>query len=126
MGFLDPWRATTADTRRMQGVVRHADFSDLTSWTTVHRGVVGDARGSSANGLVAEFIGDYNYVVATNDFAAAVWTDMRDAAVCGPINTFRQSLVDGSPIAPPAPNSDCPTMFGNTDIYGVSFTDPTP
>ncbi|HEX6331748.1 MAG TPA: sialidase family protein, partial [Actinomycetota bacterium] len=108
MAFLDPWRETTADSRLMQGVVRHADFADLTTWGTLHRGLVGDARGSSANGLGSEFLGDYNYVMATNDFAAAVWNDVRDAAVCDAINTFRQSVVNGAPIAPPNVQVDCP------------------
>jgi hypothetical protein len=126
MGFLDPWRTTTADPRRMEGVVRHADFSDLSAWATLHRGPAGDARGSSANSLAFEFLGDYDYVAATNDFAAAVWNDVRDAAVCPAINAYRQSLVDGSPIPPPAPGADCPPTFGNTDIFGGAFADPTP
>jgi hypothetical protein len=123
--FLDPWRATTADPRRMQGVVRHAD-ANLTGWTTLHRGVVGDTRGSSANSLTAEFLGDYNYVAATRDFAVAVWNDVRDAAVCPAINAYRQSIADGSPIPAPAPQVDCPATFGNTDIFGGMYPDPTP
>jgi hypothetical protein len=126
MGFLDPWRDSLSDTRQMQGVVRHADFSDLATWTTLLRGGIGDARGSSANGLSSEFLGDYDFVVATNDFASAVWNDVRDAAICPAINSYRQSLVDGSPIAPPDVQSDCPANFGNSDIYGNSFADPTP
>jgi hypothetical protein len=126
MGFLDPWRTHTDDSRLMQGVVRHADFSSLSSWTTLHRGTVGDARGSSANSLAFEFLGDYDYIVATNDFAAAVWNDVRDAAVCGAVNTWRQSLVAGSPTARPAPGSDCQATFGNSDILGGVFADPTP
>lgn len=126
MGFLDPWRSTTADPRRMQGVVRHAEFTDLATWHTLHRGEIGDARGSSANGLSSEFLGDYDYVMATNDFAAAVWNDVRDAAVCGAINAYRQSLVDGSPIAPPNVQVDCPATFGNSDTFGGRFADPTP
>jgi hypothetical protein len=123
--FLDPWRSNTSDPRRMQGVVRHAN-ADLTGWTTLHRGAIGDARGSSANGLITEFLGDYNYAVATRDYGAAVWNDVRNAAVCPAINAYRQSFVDGSPIAPPAPNTDCPATFGNTDIFGGSYADPTP
>ena len=79
-----------------------------------------------ARRLTAEFLGDYNYVAATRDDAVAVWNDARDAAVCPAINAYRQSLVDGSPIPPPAPNTDCPATFGNTDIFGASFSDPTP
>jgi hypothetical protein len=110
-------------------VVRHADFNNLGTWTTLHRGEIGDARGSSANSLTVEFLGDYDSIVATNDFAAAVWNDARDAAVCSAINDYRQSLVDGSPIDTPAPATDCSgseATFGNTDIYGGVFTDPTP
>ena len=132
---LDPWRTTTAEPRRMLGVVRHANVTLATgavgAFTTLHRGAVGDGRGSSANGLTTEFLGDYNYAVATRDYAAAVWVDSRNAAVCPAINAYRQSLVDGAPIAPPAPNQDCPdspatgSFFGNTDIFGGSYADPT-
>ncbi len=132
---LDPWRTTTADPRRMLGVVRHANVTLATgavgAFTTLHRGAVGDGRGSSANGLTTEFLGDYNYAVATREYAAAVWVDSRNAAVCPAINAYRQSLVDGAPIAPPAPNQDCPdspatgSFFGNTDIFGGSYADPT-
>jgi hypothetical protein len=132
---LDPWRTTTATPRRMLGVVRHAEVAAsgaVGAFSTLHRGAVGDGRGSSANGLTTEFLGDYNYAVATRDYAAAVWVDSRNAAVCPAINAYRQSLVDGTPIAPPAPNQDCPdspatgSFFGNTDIFGGSYADPTP
>jgi hypothetical protein len=132
---LDPWRTTTAEPRRMLGVVRHANVTLATgalgAFTTLHRGAVGDGRGSSANGLTTEFLGDYNYAVATREYAAAVWVDSRNAAVCPAINAYRQSLVDGNPIPPPAPNQDCPdspatgSFFGNTDIFGGSYADPT-
>lgn len=124
-GFLDPWRTTTADPRRFQGVVRHADGA-LNGWDTLHRGVVGDARGSSANGLSAGFLGDYNYAVATNDYGAAVWNDARDAAVCPAVNDFRQSLTTDDPEEAPNPLVECPPTFGNTDIYGGSYADPDP
>jgi hypothetical protein len=129
---LDPWRTTTATDRRMLGVVRHANVTlasgAVGAFSTLHRGAVGDGRGSSANGLTSEFLGDYNYAVATREFAAAVWVDSRNAAVCPAINAYRQSLVAGSPIPAPAPNQDCPDVggfFGNTDIFGGSYADPT-
>lgn len=126
MAFLDPWRDNTSDARRMQGVVRHADLEDLGTWTTLHRGTTGDARGSSANGLSSEFLGDYDYVMATNEFAAAVWNDVRGAAVCETINAFRQSVVDGTPTAAPDVPGTCPPTFGNSDTFGGAFADPTP
>jgi hypothetical protein len=122
---LDPWRETTADPRRMQGVVRHGTGT-LSGWADLHRGVVGDNRGASANGLSSEFLGDYNYAVATNDFGAAVWIDVRDAAVCDAINAFRQSIVDGAPTTAPSPEEDCDPQFGNTDSFGGTYPDPTP
>jgi hypothetical protein len=120
MAFLADWQDNTTAPRPMQGVVRQANFSNLSSWTELNRGPVGDARGSSANSLTVEFLGDYNYIVATNDFAAAVWNDVRDAAVCDAVNAYRQSLVDGSPTSAPAPGTDCPATFGNSDIYGYT------
>jgi hypothetical protein len=122
--FLQPWQTTTAAARLMLGVVRHAD-SSTGPFTTLHRGMRGDARGSSANGLTSEFLGDYNYAVATEDSGVAVWNDTRAAADCPAIDAFRQSLVDGTPIARPAPGTACPATFGNSDIFGIALADPT-
>ncbi len=127
--FLQVWQSTTAEPRLMQGVVRHADVAangSIGAWGDLHRGPTGDARGSSQNGLTAEFLGDYNYAVATRDYGSAVWNDVRDAADCPAIDAYRQSISDGAPIAKPAPGIDCPATFGNSDIYGGSFSDPTP
>ena len=109
-------------------MVRHADVSGTTLGprTTLDRGAIGDARASSANALIDEFIGDYNTVAATDTGALAVFNDARDAAVCPRINRYRQSIVDGSPIAAPAPATECPPTFGNTDIYSSAAADPTP
>lgn len=120
-----PWASTTAAPRPMEGVLRHADTATPDAWTTIHRGASGDARASSANGLTAEFLGDYNYVVATDDGAYAVWNDVRNAADCPAIDAYRQSLVDGSPIAVPAPQQACDLRFGNTDIFGIGVPDPS-
>jgi hypothetical protein len=126
-GFLDPFRFDTTSTRLFQGVVRHSDVSDtaLSNTTTVHRGAVGDARASSANALIDEFIGDYNTVATTNNGFVGVFNDARNAAVCPAINAYRQSIVDGSPLTAPAPGTDCPPTFGNTDIWSAVGADPS-
>ncbi len=123
--FLQLWQTTTANPRGMQGVVRHAMVGaggTPTGWSDAHRGPAGDARGSSANALNGEFVGDYNTTAAADGFAVAVYVDVRNAADCPAIDAFRQSLADGSPIATPAPNSACPATFGNSDIFGGHFT----
>ncbi|MDX6505114.1 MAG: hypothetical protein QOE29_2239, partial [Gaiellaceae bacterium] len=78
------------------------------------------------NGLTAEFLGDYVYAVATRTLGAAVWNDTRNAADCPAIDAWRMSLRDGTTVPTPAPQQDCAPTFGNSDIYGGSFADPTP
>jgi hypothetical protein len=120
--FLQPWQSTTASPRTMQGVVRHAAITAgmPTGWSDTHRAPTGDARGSSANSLTSGFLGDYNYSAATRTSGIAVWNDVRNAADCPAIDAYRAGLVS----SPPAPNTDCPPTFGNTDIWGGSFTNP--
>jgi hypothetical protein len=132
--FLQPWQNNTSTARLMRGVVRHADIGTggaPGSWGDLHRGAIGDSRGSSQNGLTAGFLGDYNYAAATRTFGAAVWNDVRNAADCSAIDAFRFAFVQfvlglGPAPTPPAPNSDCPVTFGNSDIFGNAFPDPTP
>jgi hypothetical protein len=130
MDFRQPWQSTTALPRLFRGVVRHADVSPSTgaigAWSDLNRAPTGDARGSSANALTDEFLGDYDFAFATNAFGVAVWNDARNAADCPKIDAYRQSLVDGTSVARPAPQQDCLPNFGNTDIYGGSYADPTP
>ena len=114
----------------------------------------GDARGSSQNDLAAEFLGDYVYSAATNDYSMSVWNDVRNAADCPAIDVYRQALHDeavdsGQQTAEPeeprgaedrghakpepeeagpeAPDvqAKCAPNFGNSDIYGSSIGDPT-
>ena len=126
--YLQPFQTTTANPRRMQGVARHAGVGAggaVGGFTTLHRGAVGDARGSTRT-LNRELIYDYQFAAATRSYGAVVWIDARDATVCPAVNAYRQSLIDGSPIPPPHPLTDCPPEFGNTDIYSGSYLDPTP
>jgi len=144
--------------RQLVGVVLHADATDDTigAFSEIHRGASGDARGSSQNNLAAEFLGDYVYAVATPDYGAAVWNDVRDAADCPAIDQYRQDLHDEAvstgartaeaeeprgeearmqrgpkaqeedePVPPPV-EQVCPLAFGNSDIFGGSYEDPTP
>lgn len=77
-------------------------FSDL------YRGLAGDARGSSQNGLTAGFLGDYNYVAATRAAGIATFNDVRNAADCRAVDAYRQNLINGTtPNPTPAPNTDC-------------------
>ncbi len=136
--FLAPYQSTTSAARPLQGVVTHADLSATGTpgaFTELHRGVSGDTRGSSQNDLTAEFLGDYVYAVATRTYGAAVWNDTRNATDCPAIDHYRDFVEGIGPAAPkPAPNSDCPpgvgadgpTFFGNSDIFGGSYADPTP
>jgi len=124
--YLQPFQTTTASPRRMQGVVRHADVgADGTpgAWSTLHRAAVGDARGTTRT-LNREAV--YDYAAATRTYGGTVWMDVRDAADCPAVDAYRQSLIDGTPISPPAPLTACPAEFGNNDIYGGTYLDPTP
>lgn len=126
--FTTPFRHDTTSPRGLVGVVLHADLVGgvPTGWSTLHRGVVGDPRGSSQNGLTAEFLGDYVYAAATNAAVVGVWNDVRAAGVCPTINAYRASLRTGPAL--PAPNvlATCPATFGNSDIFGGRYADPTP
>jgi hypothetical protein len=87
---------------------------------------VGDARGASANAVTDEFLGDYVYAVATRTYGAAVWNDVRNAVDCSAVDAWRLSLEGSTPGTKPAPAKDCPAAFGNSDIYGGAYLDPTP
>jgi hypothetical protein len=142
--------------RPLVGVVLHADVtgSGVGAFSEVHRGQPGDARGSSQNNLAAEFLGDYVYAAATRTYGAAVWNDVRNAADCPAIDEYRQALHDEAlatgqqtaeageprgesgrdkpnqgadqPAVAPAVQQVCPATFGNSDIFGGSYADPTP
>jgi hypothetical protein len=131
--FTTLFRNDTTSPRALVGVVKHANIGATgapSGWIELHRGAVGDPRASSANSLVAEFLGDYVYAIATNTYGAGVWNDVRRGAFCPAIDAYRLSVQIGGSVPTPAPQQNCPatatTRFGNSDIFGGSYTDPTP
>jgi hypothetical protein len=125
------------------------------AFTPIHRSPGGDPRGSSQNNLAAEFLGDYVYAAATRTYGAAVWNDVRNAADCAAIDAYRlalhnQAVATGAPVADPEePRGEedavhhanktqepdavappvqqvCAGTFGNSDIFGGTYADPTP
>ena len=126
--FTTPYRSDTTSDRGLVGEVLHADVTGgaPTGWTTLNRGAVGDPRGSSANSLTDEFLGDYVYAAATNDAVVGVWNDARNALHCQAIDAYRASLYTATPSPRPDVLASCPATFGNSDIYGGRYADPTP
>ena len=153
--WLEPFKNGTegpANARPLVGVVLHADVTggSTGAFSLVHQGASGDARGSSQNNLAAEFLGDYVYAAATRTYGAAVWNDVRNAADCPALDTYRQALHDeavasgsqtasaeepggesdptqaSDPAVAPDIQQACPANFGNSDIFGGSYPDPTP
>jgi hypothetical protein len=123
--FTRPFQTDTSQPRPLVGVVmRGTVTSGVTgSWSTLNRGPSGDARGSSANSLTAEFLGDYVYASATNSFGVALWNDTRNANDCPAVDTYRQNLELGvTPNPTPNPPTACgaKSTFGNSDIYSFS------
>jgi hypothetical protein len=127
--FTTPFRDNTTDPRALVGVVLHSDVGvngAPVGFSEIHRGASGDPRGSGQNNLIAEFLGDYVYAAATNDYGAAVWNDARNASDCPALDAWRAFLQGLGPEVPqPAIQQDCPPTFGNTDIFGGSYADPS-
>jgi hypothetical protein len=126
--FLEPYQEDTDDPRPLQAVIAHADVNGLVgSFDEVNRSTPGDARGSSQNDLTAEFLGDYVYAAARNDYGTFVWNDVQTAEHCTDIDGWRMALrtkskKDDPPR--PEPNNDCPTDFGDSSIFGASIPEP--
>jgi hypothetical protein len=125
--FTEPYQDNTSNPRPLVGVVMRGTVNSSSGvtgpWSVLNRGTPGDARGSSANSPVAEFLGDYVYAAATNTFGVAVWNDTRNAQDCAAVNTYRGNLQTGTTPNPvPDPPTSCPanSTFGNSDIYSFS------
>ena len=79
--FTTPFRDNTTDARALTGVFLHADVTGGVpgAFSEVFRGPSGDPRGTSQNGLTAEFLGDYVYAAATRTYGTGVWNDASNA-----------------------------------------------
>ncbi len=71
-----------------------------------------DPDGSSTNSVRAQFLGDYITAVADATHVFAVWTDSRNASSCTAVDNFRAGTA-----SKPNVIANCPTTFGNTDIF---------
>lgn len=134
--------------RPMEGVVVALDGNLSAPATVLHRGMSGDARSASTNSLVSEFLGDYNYAVASNAAVYAIWNDVRSTDDCPAVDAYRTALrtpantaanqatgvawdEDSSAAAStatvparPFPPLACGagSRFGNTDAYSGVFS----
>lgn len=89
------------------------------SWTSPEKvsTASSDPAASAQNDLTRQFWGDYNTLVSTNDSAFFIYTDSRNGSGCTAVDQYQQGLADK-----PAPGSDCPPNFGNTDVYVSAIT----
>ena len=130
--FTTPFRDNTTSPRGLVGVVLHADVAangTPSGWSELNRGAVGDPRASSQNNMFLEFLGDYVYAAATNDYVTAVWNDTRNGSDCPAIDSWRATAQTTRSISGrPAPTQAClpsgTNTFGNSDIFGGHWTDP--
>jgi hypothetical protein len=150
--FTTTYQPTTATPRTLVGGLLTAPVGASGApgaWSSVDPGAPGDPRGSSQNNLMAEFLGDYVYAVATRTYGAGVYNDARNAADCPAVDAYRQAYengviagdlppvaiedspadrdaqeqadADAAATAPTRPDvTACPVDFGNSDIYGAT------
>jgi hypothetical protein len=129
--FTTAFQNDTTSPRGLVGVILHADVDPDTgepgAFTEVHRGATGDPRGSAQNNVVIEFLGDYVYADATDEYGVAVWNDMRDGLTCDDVDTWRADVQEAGPPLDaserPDIQQDCPATFGNSDIWAWSGLD---
>jgi hypothetical protein len=108
-------------------------FSGPTKVSTVSS----DPAASSQNNLERQFWGDYNTLVSKGDTAWFIYTDSRHGVGCPAVDAYQNFLVSsGAKIEneereadrkagkdgpedgdKPAPPTDCPAQFGNTDAF---------
>jgi hypothetical protein len=127
-GPTTPWQGADMTTPRLyHGVFLTAPVGASGipgAWSTVENGPLADLRAAyPGHDIYQERVGDYVYAAATATYGAAVWTDLRNAAVCNPVQAWRAaSFAAGHRVLPgaPWPLADCPANWGNTDIFAAT------
>jgi hypothetical protein len=126
-GPITPWMGADFTSPRLyHGVFQTAAIGASGApggWAVIENGPLADIRASyPGHDLYQERVGDYVYAAATRTYGVGVWTDVRDAAVCPAIQSWRAaSWAAGHRVTPaPWPLSDCPATWGNTNIYAAT------
>ncbi|HEV2249708.1 MAG TPA: sialidase family protein [Candidatus Limnocylindria bacterium] len=82
-----------------------------------------DPAASAQNNLALQFWGDYSTLASTDDAALFIYTDSRTGAGCPAVDAYQHGLDGSGPaVAKPAPGTDCPAQFGNSDVYVSKVT----
>jgi hypothetical protein len=124
--FTTPFATTTSTPRLLHGVLRSAAMGSggaPADWTTDYVGRSGDARGTGFGGYnYEEFLGFYISAVATRSYGAGAWTDVSRAADCPAIDAWREASLKADTVVTPGPwpLADCPSNFGNSDIWSAT------
>ena len=120
----------------------YSSSMDGTTWSAPAKvsSASSDPAASAQNNLQRQFWGDYNTLVSSAAGAWFIYTDSRTGAGCAAVDAYQQYLAenglahneerdsakDGArhgsadpndPSVAPAPPTDCPAQFGNTDVY---------
>jgi hypothetical protein len=98
---------------------------DGATWSTplMVSTVGSDPAASAQNNLELQFWGDYNTLASTTDTALFIYTDSRNGVGCPAVDAYQRSVDGTGPAtAKPAPLTDCPAQFGNSDAYVSKIT----
>ena len=79
--------------------------------------VPSDPAASAQTNLARQFWGDYSTVASTDATALFIYTDARSGVGCKAVDDYQHGTA-----AKPAPGTDCPKQFGNTDLYVSKIT----